>query len=154
MKLKNPISGRQILLPGVAIMLIALLLFACNKNNETPGNDNMTAAAKAVTGKLVQGEVKSISDAEGLLLHINDLDIIVSQMPGSSLSALPGISSAAVITSAYGLILKDLVRGNVYFLVNNDEESIRRFNAITLLFPSTVRNDVIFGTTIIRSSNG
>jgi len=149
----------QILRPGIAMtILVTLFLFACNKNNETPspgaGNENLTTVAKAVTGELIQGNVKTTSGTEGLMLHINDVDILVEKALGNQLSVLPDMSSAAVITSAHGLILKDLALGNVYFLVNNDEESIRQFNAVVSLFPSVVRIDKIFGTTIVRSANG
>ncbi|SIO00656.1 hypothetical protein SAMN04488055_2497 [Chitinophaga niabensis] len=146
----------QTLLPGTAMcLLVALFLFSCNKDNDAnpnAGNENLAAAAKAVTGNLVQGNVKAISGPEGLILHINDLDILVEKALGNTLYALPDMPSAAVITSEYGLILKDLARGNVYFLVNNDEESISKFNSVASLFPSIVNINKIFGTTIVRNS--
>lgn len=139
----------QVLLPGIAMFIMA----ACNKNND-PGPENLQVVAKAVDGELKQGKVSTLSDVEGMLLQIDDLTIIVSQTPGSKLSELPEMSSGALITSTHGLILKDLTRGNVYFLVNNDEESIRQFKSAVSLFPSVVSFTKIFGTTIIKNSNG
>ncbi|WP_343306340.1 hypothetical protein AAHN97_04375 [Chitinophaga niabensis] len=154
MKLKNPIPGMQLLLPRTAMfILVALFLFACNKNNDTDpgtGNENLAAVAKAVTGNLTQGKVSTLSDPEGMLLLIGDLAIIAQQLPGKKLFELPEMFSAAVITSEHGVILKDLTSGNAYFLVNNDEESIRKFNSVASLFPSIVNTNKIFGTTIVR----
>ena len=145
----------QILLPGIVMAIF--ILAACNKNNDAApnaGKENLAAVAKAVTGELKQGKVSTLSDSEGMLLQIDDLAIIVAQAPGIKLSELPEMFSGALITSAHGLILKDLTRGNVYFLVNNDEESIRQFKSAVSLFPSVVSFTKILGTIIIKNSNG
>ncbi|MBO9152221.1 hypothetical protein ACFOTA_08390 [Chitinophaga sp. GCM10012297] len=144
-------------LPGPAfIVLTAIFLFACKKNNDTPasGTDpNIAAAIKAVYGNVLKGKVTVTSDAEGLWLSVDRHTILVSQLPGFDLDALSDISSATVVTSQHGLILKDLDTGKIYLLVNADPESARRFDQVAALFPQGAWKNLVYGITVVRPAD-
>ncbi len=156
MKTRNSVLRRQMILPGIAIGIAAIVaLFSCKKQTSeaTPDKDSMTAAAKVTGGDLLKGSVHVETDDELIGLRINNdsRDVLISSIPGSRITGIRSIASAEVITSKHGVILKDLSNGEVFFLMNNDPESMAAFDAARPYFTSGVRSNKIFGITIVNN---
>jgi hypothetical protein len=61
------------------------------------------------------------------------------------------MQSVSIITSKYGIILKNLRNGNVFFLVNNDPGSTNKFSTVQSYFTAGFESSKIFGTTIVNN---
>ena len=142
--------------PGVvAIIIAALLLFSCKKNSlETvPEKSNMAYVSQVLGGNLLTGNVMVESDENEIAINYNNGSkyILITKIPHTQISNINNIQAASLITSKYGIVLKDLNTGKVFFLANNDSESADEFKTVQSNFKSSFQSDKIFGTTIINS---
>lgn len=157
MKERNSTSINQMLL-SLVIIIISTLTFSCKKNSvdTIPEKSNMTDAAKVISGNLLTGNLRVESNEEEIALDYNNGDkiILVTKIPKTEVANINNMQSAEVITSKYGIILKDLSNNKIFFLVNNDSESTNKFETVQSLFTTGFQSDKIFGTTIVNSEKG
>jgi len=147
MKTKNP--------EVVAVIIAALLLFSCKKNSfETvPEKNNMASVSESLGGDLFTGKVTVECDKDEIAINYNNGSkyILITKIPQIQISNINDVQSASLITSKYGIVLKDLNTGRVYFFTNNDSESLDEFKTVESNFKSSFQSDKIFGTTIINN---
>ena len=154
MKRRNSKIAGQILLTGIFMFTVSLL-FSCKKNSitTTSPKNNMGEIAKSLDGDLLIGNISVESDNNEVALNINNgsMFILASEIPNSKMVNIPGMQSAEVITSKYGVILKDQSNDRLFFLVNNDPESIKKFENVQSSLTGSFQSDKIYGTTIVNS---
>ena len=137
--------------------LASALLFSCGKRAVTTSpNTRMEQAARLLHGEKRSGSLLGAEDADRLALSYNNGSqyILVDKLPGPDKIGIFSMTSAELITSSYGIIIKDLSTNRLVFLANNDEESLRRMQqARTLLLDEAAGATVfgtIFGTTLVN----
>ncbi len=155
MKKRNSKLLERILFLGTIIVVAVTLLFSCKKNSidVLPQKNDMSDATKIVDGDLLTGNVTIESDENEVALNYKNGNkfILIAKIPNTPIANITDMQSAEVITSKYGIILKDLSSDKVFFLINNDSESIKRFETVQSLFTTNFQSAKIFGTTIVNS---
>jgi hypothetical protein len=115
----------------------------------------MDQAAKILQGEKRSGSLIGAEDGDRLALSCNEgrQYILVDKIPGTQNIGVFSSTSAELITSEYGIVIKDLSNNKLVLLANNDAESIRRMEqarsimngeGVSLVFGT------IFGTTIVN----
>ena len=159
MKAKNANAGPchgVALLKGFIILLAAgTIFFSCKKNADAiaPSNDNMDNIAKIIDGNALEGSIAKNSDENGMAIVFNrgSKYVLIEKIPGMPSGDVSSIQSAVLITSKYGVIVKDITNNKVWLLANNDEESLQKFELIKQQLHSSYVSITIFGTTIINA---
>ena len=113
----------------------------------------MASVSESLGGDLITGEVTVESDEDEIAINYNNGSkyILITKIPQTQISNINDIQSASIITSKYGIVLKDLNTDKVFFFVTNDSESIDEFKTVQSNFKSSFQSDKIFGTTVINS---
>lgn len=141
----------------LALALTSTLLFSCGKRTATTSpSTRMEQAARLLQGEKRSGSLLGAEDADRLALSYNNGSqyILVDKLPGPDKIGVFSMTSAELITSNYGIIIKDLSNNRLVILANNDDESLRRMQqARTLLLDEAAGSAMfgtIFGTTLVN----
>jgi hypothetical protein len=151
----SKVSGTKIL-PGMVTAVIAIMLLSsCKKNsveNAAVKND-MVTAAKMIDGAVLSGTITSESDESEVALNYNNGNkfILIAKIAGAESIHINNMQSAELITSKYGVIIKNVSTDKVFLLANNDSESIKKFKAVRSLFDKNFQSATIFGITIVNN---
>ncbi len=156
MTTKNSKLSGSIIFPGMITVLVAvMLLFSCKKGSvETvPVKNDMVEAAKVLDGTVLSGNVTTESNENEIALNYNNGNkfILIGKIQGTEPISINSIQSAEVITSKYGVILKDLSNNKIFLLTNNDSESLKMFEEVKSLFGKNLQSVTVFGVTIVNA---
>lgn len=156
MTTKNSKLSGSIIFPGmITVLVAAMLLFSCKKDSvETISVKNdMVEAAKVLDGTVLSGNVTTESNENEIALNYNDGNkfILIEKIQGTEPISINSIKSAEVITSKYGVILKDLSNNKIFLLTNNDSESRKMFEEVKSLFGKNLQSATVFGVTIVNA---
>ncbi len=156
MTTKNSKLLGRIILPGMITAVIAVtFLFSCKKNSDenVAVKNDMVTAAKMIDGAVLAGTITSESDESEVALNYNNGNrfILITKIADAESINIDNMQSAEVITSKYGVIIKDVSTNKVFLLANNDLESIKKFEAVQSLFDKNFQSATIFGITIVNS---
>jgi hypothetical protein len=151
--MKNGIS-KQIkkvaLAATIGAFMVSLFLISCKKNDRdvTKSDNSLTNIAASLNSKVLTGSLSASSSEDGLSLIFDNgtKTILLEKIPNTELAEIGLIQSA-------GIIVKDLAKDKVWFFVNNDEESIKRFEAIKNGYAGKYEFSKVFGTTIVNAEN-
>lgn len=138
----------------ITVMTGAAVLFSCKRNVTPPeAHNNMAAIEQLTGGYLLTGTVTVETGEDALLLNINNgsTQVLVSRMAGNRLAPIHNMTSAQVVVSSHGVVVKDLSNNQVFFFTNNDAESIAQFDKARSLFATGTYTDRIIGTTVVHS---
>ena len=142
----------------ITIVATVLLFCSCKKGSvETVNlNNDMVEAAKLLDGPVLSGNVTTESNETEMVINYNDGNkfILVQKLPSNEQFNINSIKSAEVITSKFGIILKDLINNKIFLLANNDSESLKIFETIKPIFGKNARNTSVFGVTIVNAEKG
>lgn len=150
---------------GIAVLLLtAIIFFSCQKNEvsnpateamATPAGNIKTIAAM-VNGETLEGSmVAATGEDKNLTLVFNrgSKFIIVEKMPGMSFENPGEIKNAVVITSKYGIIIKNTSDNKAWLMINNDDESQQKLEAVKQQLHCSLVTTTIFGTTIVNTQS-
>lgn len=156
MTTKNSKLWGSIILPGmITVLIAAVFLLSCKKSSvETVSvKDDMAKAAKVLDGTILSGNIATESDENQIALNYNNGNkfILIEKIQNAEPISINGIQSAEVITSKYGVILKDLSNNKIFLLTNNDSESLKMFEEVKSLFDKTSQSAIVFGVTIVNT---
>jgi hypothetical protein len=156
MTTKNSKLSGSIIFPGMMTVLLAvMLLFSCKKGAvETVSvKSDMVEAAKVLDGTVLSGNVTVESNESEIALNYNNGNkvILIEKIQGTESISINNIQSAEVITSKYGVILKDLSNNKIFLLTNNDSESLKMFEEVKPLFGKDLQGTAVFGVTIVNA---
>ena len=156
MTTKNSKLLGSIIFPGMIIVLVAvMLLFSCKKGSvETVSvKNNMVEAVKVLDGTVLSGNITTESNENAIVLNYNNGNkfILIEKIQGTEPISINSIQSAEVITSKYGVILKDLSNNKIFLLTNNDSESLKMFEEVKSLFGKNLQSATVFGVTIVNA---
>jgi len=117
----------------------------------------MEQAARLLQGEKRSGSLTGAEDAAKLALNYNNGSqyILVEKLPGLDNIEVPSMTAAELITSDYGIVIKDLSNNRLVFLANNDEESLRWMQQARTMLDGSAGSTVfgtIFGTTLVNHS--
>ena len=156
MTTKNSKLLGSLIFPSIITVLVAVMfLFSCKKGSvETVSVKNdMVDAAKVLDGTVLSGNVTTESNENEIALNYNNGNkfILIEKLPGTEPISINSIQSAEVITSKYGVILKDLSNNKIFLLTNNDSESLKMFEEVKSLFGKNLQSATVFGVTIVNA---
>ena len=156
MTTKNSKLSGSIIFPGMITVLVAvMLLFSCKKGSVEPVSvkNDMVEAAKVLDGTVLSGNVTTESNENEIALNYNNGNkfILIEKIQGTERISINSIQSAEVITSKYGVILKDLSNNKIFLLTNNDSESLKMFEQVKSLFGKNLQSATVFGVTIVNA---
>jgi hypothetical protein len=151
--------------PGAATIKYIFILFAagatffaCKKNAEAvaiaPPVNDIENMAGIVHGETLTGSIVANDDENTTTLVFNSGTkyVLIEKIPGMPTEDIHAIQSAMLITSKYGVIVKDVTNNKVFLLANNDEESLQKFETIKQQLHCSVVSTTIFGTTFIDAA--
>jgi hypothetical protein len=156
MRQKNHTRPVAFLAGGVILMLTGLIIFsACqkNKNEAIIVRNDMQQAADLLKGKIDCGRLENAATEDNftyLEFDEGSKAIIVQLMPGDKNIEIPSLKSSCIITSNYGVVIKDPATNTVLLLPRDDQESQRKFAAVELLFNQQKLTATTGGTTLIN----
>ena len=156
MTTKNSKLSGSIIFSGMITVLVAvMLLSSCKKGAvETVSvKSDMVEAAKVLEGTVLSGNVKAESNESEIALNYNNGNkfILIDKIQGTEPISINSIQSDQVITSKYGVILKDLSNNKILMLTNNDSESLKMFEEVKSLFSKNLQSTTVFGVTIVNA---
>ncbi len=157
MKKENQKIKRSMFLGGlVVIILMVTILISCKKDvsqNTTASNiDDTYKLAEIISGKVLSGSITS-TDEEGLQsINFNNGSqfVLVQKIPGLCNIKIPASPFAELVTSSYGVIVKDKAHNGLLLLANNDAESIKKFKQVEAALHNLYKSTLIYGTTVIN----
>ena len=139
----------------ITVLVAVMLLFSCKKDSiETVSVKNdMVEAAKVLDGTVLSGNVTTESNENEIALNYNNGNkfILIEKVQGTEPIRINSIQSAEVITSKYGVILKDLLTNKIFLLTNNDSESLKMFEGVKSLFGKNLQSAIVFGVTVVNA---
>ena len=156
METRNSKSIRKLTLLGIVTVFLASgLFFACKKDVKEAVflKNNLDEIAGTLNGNKISGSLAGSNDENLLVLNYNKGSqfILIDKLPGSQNINLNSIQSAELVTSRYGIVIKDVSNNKILLLVNNDEESIKKFETIKSLLADSYESSRVFGITIVNS---
>jgi hypothetical protein len=158
-------KAKGIAMPVTMLLITAIIFFSCQKNAEstTAANantaapaDNMSAIANMVNGETLEGSMIAATDEDNnlsLVFNKGSKFIIVQKIPGMPFENPDEIKQAVVITSKYGIIIKNTKDNKAWLMINNDDESLQKFEAVKLQLHCSLVTTTIFGTTIVNAQS-
>lgn len=156
MRQKNQISPAYFLAGSVTLILASLfILTSCQKNKQADiiAKNDMQQVAGILKGKIDCGKLENAATEENFTyLEFNEgsKGIIVQLMPGEQNLSIPSLANSCIITSNYGVVIKDPAANSVLLLPRDDQESQRKFAEVELLFNRQPKTAQIAGTTFIN----
>ena len=159
MKTVNAKATGRAMLACIAILLATgTLFFSCKKNvtqsTETvAAKDDMQQVATMLDGEPQQGSIATAADDKGITMVFNKGSryILIEKIPGMPGQNVDAIESAVLITSKYGVFIKDVTENKAWLLINNDEESMQKFEAIKQQLNCSYVSTTIYGVTVVKS---
>lgn len=147
------------MLTGIAILLATgTLFFSCKKNvtqsaETVAAKDDMQQFATMLDGEPEQGSIVTTADDKGITMVFNKGNkyILIEKIPGMPGEKLDEIKTAVLITSKYGVVVKDVEANKAWLLANNDEESLQKFEAIKQQLKCSYISTTIYGITVVKS---
>jgi hypothetical protein len=153
MKWENKIS-KVIISCMTTMLLTGICLCSCKKQIGTVAADqDLKNAAKAIQGNMLTGSILVTSTDKEVVLSFNNGKkfLLIQKLAKEDIQEMNDIPLAAVIISAYGIIIKDINTNKLFILPNNDPESMKRCEAAKSLLRTHIRSVPIFGTTLINA---
>ncbi len=156
MRQKNHIRPVAFLAISTMFLLTGLIVFsACQKKKEEPiaKRNDMQQAADLLQGKIACGKLENtaIEDNYAFLeFSEGSKAIIVQLMPGDKSVEIPSLTNSCIITSNYGVVIKDPTTNSVLLLPRDDDESQRKFAALELLFNQRKLTATLGGVTLLN----
>lgn len=139
----------------MTFLVAVMLLFSCKKGSvgTVSVKSDMVEAAKVLNGTVLSGNVTVESNESEIALNYNNGNkvILIEKIQGTESISINSIKSAKVITSKYGVILKDLSNNKIFLLTNNDSESLKMFEDVKPLFGKDLQSTTVFGVTIVNA---
>jgi len=154
-----------IAMPMAALLVTAVIFFSCQKNavnnpaiasTAAAPLDNIGAIANMVNGETLEGGmVAATGEDNSLTLVFNQGNkyIIIEKIPGMPFENPDEIKQAVVITSKYGIIVKNTKDNKAWLMINNDEESLQKFEAVKQQMHCSLVTTTVFGTTIVNAQS-
>ena len=133
---------------------------SCKKNETgitTPvssvATDDMGSIAKMMDGDALTGNIAGTADDNSISLVFNKGSryILIEKIPGMPGVDVNAVDRAVLITSKYGVIVKDVTANKVWLLANNDDESQQKFEAIKKQLHCSFISTTVYGFTVVRS---
>jgi hypothetical protein len=157
MRQKNHTRPFAFLAGGIILLLTGLIvLSACQKNKDataTITKTDMQQAADLLQGKIDCGRLDNVASEENVAyldFSEGSKAIIVQLIPGDKRVSIPSLANSCIITSHYGVVIKDPATNSVLLLPRDDQESQRKFAEIESLFNQQKLTATIGGTTLIN----
>lgn len=150
---------------GIAMLLLtATILLSCQKNEvSNPATeataalaDNIKTIAAMVNGEALEGSMLAATGEDKnltLVFSQGSKFIIVEKIPGMPFENPDEIKNAVVITSKYGIIVKNISDNKAWLMINNDDESQQKFEAVKQQLHCSLVTTTIFGTTIVNAQS-
>lgn len=142
----------------MAILLAAgVLFFSCKKNAAevaATGNNDMARVANMVGSATEEGSMLAATDDENnvtMVFNQGSKYVLLQKIPGTPYEKADEIKSAVLITSKYGVIVKDVAANKVWLFANNDEESLQKFEAVKQQLHGSYVSTTVFGVTIVMT---
>ena len=156
MRQKKHIRPVAFLASGIILLLTGLIvLSACQKNKQDAfiSKNDMQQAADLLQGKIACGKLENTAVEENyayLEFSEGSKAIIVQLMPGDKSVEIPSLTNSCIITSNYGVVIKDPATNSVLLLPRDDNESQRKFAALELLFNQQKLTATLGGVTLLN----
>jgi hypothetical protein len=142
MKSKNLTPGYL----ALAVFLSALAFFSCRK--EATGHDSkndLSEAVMSLSGKKLVGSATIVVEGnESAIVFNNENKLVIIGISKGKPFDTGAINAAELVVSKYGVVVKDISKGAVWLLVNNDDESERKFASLRRFFPSANYSAAVF----------
>jgi hypothetical protein len=149
------LAGSRMFPAMVIIFVTATFFFSCKKSTHevVPVKNDMVEAARVLDSKVISGNITTQSNEEEIALNYNSGDqlILIEKIKGMGFVNISSIKSAEIITSKYGIILKDAGSNSIFLLANNDPESIKMFERIKPFFSNNTQSATVFGVTVVNA---
>jgi hypothetical protein len=147
-KMTSP-TLRRVGIPLCGILLAACL--SCRKQAAAPASSSLDAITDVLNGHRVNGSLTTEEEGTAFLLDYNRgvSYILIDKLDKTHLNLTPS-ASAQIITSTYGLVIKDLASNRIWLLANNDPESLKRFETVKTLLQGGYTSTLIYGTTVVN----
>jgi hypothetical protein len=159
MKKVNQKIKQYMFLGGFVVVILMVTLFiSCKKdlsqNTPAPNIDDTYKLAEIVSGKVFSGSITSTDEENLQSINLNNGSqfVLVQSIPGQCNVKIPASPFAELVTSSYGVIIKDKAHNGLLLLANNDAESIRKFKQVEAALHNLYKSAVIYGTTIINNN--
>lgn len=156
MRQKNQISPAYFFAGSLIIILASLFIFSsCQKNKQADiiAKNDLQQVAELLNGKIDCGKLQNEATEDNFTyLEFNEgsKGIIIQLLPGDQNVNIPSLDHSCIITSSYGIVIKDLSNSSVLLLPRDDRESQHKFAEVELLFNKQTQTAKIAGTTFIN----
>jgi hypothetical protein len=124
--------------PGMLCMCVLMTLFllpavSCRKNNSLAVSPvGLQNIASQLEGEILNGSLSTESDEEGLALWCNGGKILiaVAKIPTQQFADPGNIKQVQIVYSNFGLIIRDTDTNKIWYYIQNDAESQKRFESL------------------------
>jgi hypothetical protein len=150
MKSKN--EALKATMISIAIILVIGFLSCKKESSSTVHKYDMAEAARLLNGEQLSGRIAVESSENEVVLNYNkNTYFLIQKLSKDELLDVNSMSSAVIVASKYGLVIRDVTKNTVLLLANNDAESKKRFEAIKPLFGNNSPTVPVFGITIVNA---
>jgi hypothetical protein len=131
--LKKSSTVLALLIATAGLCMLLIFSASCRKNNAARTSpETLNYLSSNLEGMLLTGNLTTEKDSDGLAIFCNNGKTLIAV--GSLAPAAPAdpgnMEHAAVIYSRFGVIVRNLDTGQVWYYIQNDEQSRQRFQTL------------------------
>ena len=118
---------------GLLMALLVLPAVSCRKNSSLPASAiGLQTIANKLEGEILNGRLSTEGDEEGLAVWCNSGKTLIgiAKIPAQGLTDPGNIEHAQVVYSSFGIIIRDTDTNKLWYYIQNDEKSQKRFESI------------------------
>jgi hypothetical protein len=155
MKTKNLKSGGKKIINLMVVFSLASGLFISCKKEASRGDPQKTSLneiASILKARIISGEINAGSDEKKLILSLNNGNrfVIIDKLPHVQTFSVPSVPSGAVLISEFGVVVKNSSNNQTWLMVNNDAESIKKFEEVKKLLGGDCQISLVYGTMVVN----
>jgi len=131
---------------GFVVGLFFLLAVSCRKNSAGPASTvTLQTIADKLEGEILNGSVSTESDEEGTALWCNEGKtlIVLAKIPSQGFTDPGKIEHAQVVYSSFGIIIRNTATNQLWYYIQNDEKSQKRFESLQSAGESPVVSGIL-----------
>jgi len=118
---------------GLIMVLLILPVLSCRKNSLLPASTTgLQTIANKLEGEILNGRVSTEGDEEGLAVWCNGGKTLIgiAKIPSQGFTDPGNIEHAQVVYSNFGIVIRDTDTNQLWYYIQNDEKSQKRFESI------------------------
>lgn len=143
-------AGSVLLSPTRILFALLLMISSCKKSEtmQTHSLNEMEHLSLILSGEILNSGIKDGQDDEGLVFVLNQENalLILQKISPAFLTSAGTLESATIISSKYGVLVRNNETLQTWLYIQNDRESRKKFEQVRARLSGDIQSVEIAGT--------